>query len=133
MANYFKISNLPVVEEVPEGATVLAYADGELMRVSGDKLGSGNTVVFTGDPMNNTFSCDLPFAECYAMLEAGQAIQSYLYFTMDGVHQGINGFTYVSESADAIIFMFMFMEGPSSDPMFVQLVYASDGTVTMQQ
>ena len=37
-----KVENLPVLEEVPEGATLIAEVDGEFYRVKGERSGGGS-------------------------------------------------------------------------------------------
>lgn len=85
--NYFKVSELPIVDAVPEGATVLAYNEGQLMRVNGKNVGGGGKVVtIKQDGYDDfvagiapaaaaampTFTCDTPYDEIVRMVLAGE-------------------------------------------------------------
>lgn len=84
--NYFKIADLPVIDSVPEGATVLAYNAGQLMRVNGENVGGGGTVVtIKMDGYDDavagiapaaaqapTFTCDTAYDEIVQMILGGK-------------------------------------------------------------
>lgn len=87
MANkvsYFKVSDLPIVESVPEGATVLAYNDGLLMRVDGSKIGGGvKTIKFIGNAETMTFSCTHTYEEFQEIVTGDDAYIIQVIVPMD--------------------------------------------------
>ena len=93
--NYFKVSELPVVDAVPEGATVLAYNEGLLLRVDGKNVGGGGKVVtIKQDGYDDfvagiapavaaapepTYTCDTSYDEIVRMILAGEHFTGVLH------------------------------------------------------
>ena len=132
--NYCKISDLPIVEEVPEGATVLVYGDGALMRVDGSQLGGGGS----GEVIIFNVAIDMSSATCnYTYAEVLEIIQTEICETPVAIIGGnVEGMGDVLMKMPSMCYMvqgdtmsFLFFAGGA----YLQILYASDGTITVQQ
>ena len=87
------LADVTKLEEVPEGASVLAAtADGNVVRVPGDGLGGGGnggggifTVTFTcHDYDNYTYTADKTYAEIESACKSGAFVRGVEYLNSDG-------------------------------------------------
>ena len=93
-----KVKNLPVLDKVPEGATLIAEVDGEFYRVKGEGVGGGiktaivtsslydAALAFVADPESatspegeQTFECiNMTHAEAVEILKSGKPLDIQL-------------------------------------------------------
>ena len=98
-----KVENLPVLEEVPEGATLIAEVDGEFYRVKGEGVGGGiktaivksslydAALAFVADPESatppegeQTFECiNMTHVEAVEILKSGKSLDVQFLYTGD--------------------------------------------------
>ena len=132
VAGYFKVSELPIVEEVPEGATVLAYNEGQLMRVDGSKVGGGVAVVeFIPNMETREFSCTHTYDEVLSLVSGsdGYIIRAKLPEDATGTSISIlNAVSVGYIATDGLIGITMLY----GSMQFV-FEYKSDGTITYEQ
>lgn len=97
------VENLPVLEEVPEGATLIAEVDGEFYRVKGEGTGGGiktaivksslydAALAFVADPENatppegeQTYECiNMTHAEAVEILKSGKPLDIQFLYSGD--------------------------------------------------
>lgn len=124
-----KLSEVTQLEEVPEGASVLATtAEGEVVRVPGDGLGGGGgaLIVTFSSADGQSYTADKTFAEVAAAIEAGE--QAVLGRMSTGTMAvGLTLFQYQQDTSAAFQ-LISYMSGLGI--MFATLALNADDTIT---
>lgn len=123
--NYFKVSDLPVVDAVPEGATVLAYSDGQLMRIDGSKVGGGKIEIieFVPNAETQTVTCSHTYEEFQEVVTGKGMYMIRCDFSMDGTTTNYMSQLCVVQNEDNFATTFML------NGQLVDITYFSDGTI----
>lgn len=85
------LADVTLLEEIPEGASVLASVDGDIVRVPGEGLGGGNagggifTVTFSTED-GQTWTADKSNAEITDAFKAGMFVRGMMVYAASGFY-----------------------------------------------
>lgn len=145
---YKKITEVEMIEEPSEGATVLAEENGALRRVPYDKVGGLPTAIIKDSDYDNaiagvqtmasaapavTYECtNMTFDEAYAIMASGQPLQALAMLTFYGgmVVPALPMFAGNAMAGVPCIVFFISIVMSASDVITLQLCWTADGLST---